>query len=202
MTPREQEILQRQADARAHAIPGALLSEFYANDVEYLLRRCHTAEGMADDWARSVMCAAAGVVGTPEEGFVKAPYTLHRAVMELREACVNAQGEKAALERQLAEAQAREAELRRALADAELKMSYPELNTPGLYQKVAAALALPADRTALDRAIAEAVAAEREACVEACVNEQVDGDPDSESDEAYNRACDDCAAAIRERGKG
>ncbi len=48
----------------------------------------------------------------------------------------------------------------------------------------------------------KAVAIEREACAKIAEDEKVDAEyTGDESDEAYNRACDDIAAAIRARGR-
>ena len=51
------------------------------------------------------------------------------------------------------------------------------------------------------RLIAEAVAAEREACAKVCEKEAVRIVIDSPEERAYNNAVSDCAAAIRARGK-
>jgi hypothetical protein len=53
----------------------------------------------------------------------------------------------------------------------------------------------------VDAAIYRAgIAAERERCAIACVDEMVDADSTKHvADEAYNQACRDCAAAIRQQ---
>lgn len=59
---------------------------------------------------------------------------------------------------------------------------------------------LHTDSALNQRLIAEAVAAEREACAKVCDKEAVRIVIDSPEERAYNNAVSDCAAAIRARG--
>lgn len=75
-----------------------------------------------------------------------------------------------------------------------------EANCPRV--NLASALARPASTSALERALQQARAEERDACARACMNNQfVPPFAPNGSLEAYNRACEDCAQVIRERGK-
>lgn len=116
------------------------------------------------------------------------------------------------LERQLAEAQAVNAELREALEDVRDSTKFWEWLEKARAQgddvsevdyccHVAwDALQLPFDTSALERAIAAAVAQEREACAKVCRdNRIVQGDTPWGPVGAYNNACHDCAEAIRKR---